>query len=110
MNAFNPKTVVMTGSHGFIGTHLTRALTEQGYQVVPLGPPHCALADATAVSKFFADTRPEIVFHLAGLSSPGRDLNSMEAHYASNTAPAINLARCLPEWAPRALFFWSCAQ
>lgn len=62
------KKILITGARGFIGTHLHRALTRGGSQV--LAPDHHALnvADETSVTNFFKQNPVDVVVHLAGIS------------------------------------------
>ncbi|HUK92639.1 MAG TPA: NAD(P)-dependent oxidoreductase [Methanomicrobiales archaeon] len=74
--------VLVTGAHGFIGSHLTRALLEQGYEVAILSrgnsdlsrirdvtghiSPHPAdLRDPPSVQKAVEEARPDAIVHLA---------------------------------------------
>lgn len=62
---------VIFGSNGQDGHYLTRLLGEKGYQVTGidrgLGP--VALADFPALCAYLKQQQPELVFHLAALSS-----------------------------------------
>jgi GDP-L-fucose synthase len=60
------KRIVVTGGAGFLGASLTRALGTQGATdvVVPRSRDY-DLVDRAACRRLFADTRPQLVFHLA---------------------------------------------
>jgi len=60
--------VLVTGAHGFIGKHVTKALTKAGYLHLVM-PTHADydLSDQNAVRALFSDVRPDVVIHLAGL-------------------------------------------
>jgi GDP-4-dehydro-6-deoxy-D-mannose reductase len=65
---------LVTGAHGFVGTHLVRHLTEAGDEVTGLDR-HSARAvditDADATREAVADAAPEVVYHLAGWANVG---------------------------------------
>ncbi len=76
----------MTGATGFIGRHLCGVLEALGAEVTGASrtahpenlPPRCAartvdLTDAAAVRSLLAQTRPRLVYHLAGMVSARRD-------------------------------------
>lgn len=60
------KRVVVTGGSGFLGSHLVDCLRQRGAtNVVAPGSRDYDLTDAAATRRLFAETRPELVFHLA---------------------------------------------
>ena len=73
----NQKTVLVTGSNGFIGKHLVSKLLDNGYEVIavtrdpnsfPLGslPAFCNINDYESISE--AISRSDFVFHFAGIT------------------------------------------
>jgi GDP-L-fucose synthase len=61
-------TVLVTGGAGFLGSHLVERLEAAGHDVVV---PRSAAYDLTHeddVVRLFAETRPEVVYHLAALA------------------------------------------
>src|SRR5437870_10805789 len=57
--------VLVTGGGGFLGSHLVERLRERGHEIVV---PRRADHDLTVWNEahhLFAETRPELVFHLA---------------------------------------------
>ncbi|WP_232534255.1 NAD-dependent epimerase/dehydratase family protein [Plantactinospora sp. KBS50] len=73
--------MLVTGSHGWVGTHICRLLAGQGHRVVGVGrrPQTMAgrylqfdLHDAAAVDVALDEVRPDVVFHLAG-ATPQRE-------------------------------------
>jgi GDP-4-dehydro-6-deoxy-D-mannose reductase len=76
-------TALVTGSHGWVGTHLRRLLVERGHHVVGVGRrPEVAGPDetyarvdlrvASEVTALVERTRPDVVFHLAA-ATPQRE-------------------------------------
>jgi GDP-L-fucose synthase len=60
--------VVVTGGGGFLGTHVVEALRRRGCgEVTTVRQREFDLTDERAVRRLFEQTRPEVVFHLAGL-------------------------------------------
>lgn len=108
--------VLVTGSSGFIGTHLVRALVQDGHQVsgldlrdpVPVVPGvehhRCDLREAAAVAAVLQATRPEVVLHLAARTDldETRDLQGYAANFtgvehllaAIRATPSVRRAVC----------------
>lgn len=64
---------LVTGNQGFLGSQLSAALVAAGHQVTGLETPArqtIDLRDAAAVAAAVAAARPEVIFHLGGVSGP----------------------------------------
>lgn len=59
--------ILVTGASGFIGRNLTPLVADKGGTLITPTRRDCDLTDQQAVRRLFADTRPTLVFHLAGL-------------------------------------------
>jgi GDP-L-fucose synthase len=57
--------VLITGGHGFLGSHLVDRFRRAGYDVTAPSRAECDLTQADAVETLFRKTRPEIVVHAA---------------------------------------------
>jgi GDP-L-fucose synthase len=57
--------VLVTGGGGFLGSHLVERLTAEGHDVVAARRRDYDLTSQEDTSRLFADTKPELVFHLA---------------------------------------------
>jgi GDP-L-fucose synthase len=55
----------VTGGGGFLGSHLVERLTAEGHDVVAARRRDYDLTSQEDTSRLFADTKPELVFHLA---------------------------------------------
>lgn len=63
---------LVTGSSGFVGNHLIAHLEERGDDVVTCDrETGNDILDGAALNRYFADTRPEVVYHLAGWADVG---------------------------------------
>jgi nucleoside-diphosphate-sugar epimerase len=105
------KPVLVTGATGFIGSHLVRRLVREGAEVHCLVRPgsnaeriadvavKCRtwtgdLRDRDSLARAVADARPEIVFHLAGVTAgrkPGNEFEQIERALEGNLKGTLNL-------------------
>lgn len=103
-------TALVTGSHGWVGTHLRRLLAERGDQVVGVGRrPEVAgpgetyvrvdLAEAGEVGALVDRVRPEVIFHLAA-ATPQREPD-VGRLVVDSVEPTQHLCRALREAASR---------
>ncbi|HET9105085.1 MAG TPA: GDP-mannose 4,6-dehydratase [Solirubrobacteraceae bacterium] len=117
--------VLITGASGFAGGWLTDACVRAGDEVValsrrgsvPAPDPEAATArsltpvavdlrDGEAVRAAFAEAAPDVVYHLAALSSVGRSWDAPAQTLEENTATAVNVLEALRTAAPRARTVW----
>ena len=99
--------VLVTGSAGFIGRHLTHLLSNSGYDVLGVDKRHseidlqghkgvdCDILDFTKLHNVFFEYQPDFVVHLAART----DLNEHESlqGYASNIQGTVNLIKAIDE-------------
>jgi len=96
--------ILVTGSSGFIGTHLVNSLIVQGYEVYgldiklpdfPLNDFHfikCDILNVSELSQVFLDCQPQVVVHLAARTDlEGKGI----AEYAANVAGVKNLVEAV---------------
>jgi UDP-glucose 4-epimerase len=112
--------VLLTGSTGFIGSHLVPFLAQNGFDVHcivrrpnPLSgaAEHiCDLTDAGSLETLFGRLKFEFFVHLASRAFPSRDLSDLEAQISNTVLPSIVLARTLPTSLKLAVFFGSCEE
>jgi GDP-4-dehydro-6-deoxy-D-mannose reductase len=111
--------VLVTGASGFAGSHLVRACVADGDEVVALGrnlPPEHDRPAATFVSLDLRDgdgliavtreAEPEVVYHLAALSSVGRSWEAPQETLAQNTVTSVNVLEAVRRAAPSARVVW----
>jgi GDP-4-dehydro-6-deoxy-D-mannose reductase len=118
--------VLITGASGFAGSWLCRECALAGDEVTGLsrrgtvpgasdgsrGEPVTVrevavdLRDAAAVRRAVGDLAPEIVYHLAALSSVGRSWSEPAETLSDNIGSAVNLLEALRGEAPAARVVW----
>jgi GDP-4-dehydro-6-deoxy-D-mannose reductase len=108
--------VLITGASGFAGRWLTRACVADGDEVTGISrtgaaPDGCEglavdLGDTDAVARVVRQRRPEVVYHLAALSSVGRSWQEPERTLGDNVGGAVSLLQALRAHAPDARVVW----
>ncbi len=94
------KTILTTGSEGFVGSYLIKAL-EEDYEVVPTSHPLLVpsketyipldIINAEMTQEVLKNHYPDIVFHLAALSSVSKSLRNRPLTYSTNVMGTVNL-------------------
>lgn len=108
---------LITGASGFAGRYLARACHQAGEEVLGISrsgeiPRGCGsglaldLVDALAVRQAVADFRPEVVYHLAALSSVGRSWDEPARTMSENVGGAANLLEAVALDCPTARLVW----
>jgi GDP-4-dehydro-6-deoxy-D-mannose reductase len=109
--------VLITGATGFAGSHLVRTCLDGGDDVVALVRDREAvvpgasvvvadLLSAAAVREAVAAAAPEVIYHLAALSSVGRSWEDPATTLSENTASAVNVLQAARSAAPSARVVW----
>ncbi len=110
--------VLVTGASGFAGGYLARACAAAGDEVTGLsrsgaipegaGNGHAVdLRDREAVRRAVRALAPDIVYHLAALSSVGRSWEEPAETVQANVGSAVNLLEALRLEAPEARVLWT---
>jgi nucleoside-diphosphate-sugar epimerase len=98
--------ILITGVTGFIGSHLVKELSKDKigeiYGVVRFGnrytkhegyePIYADITDYHYLAKIISEIKPEIVIHLAALSSVSQSFERPQEYFLVNTIGTINLA------------------
>lgn len=110
--------VLITGASGFTGNWLGRACAEAGDDVIGVArsagdtPPDSYelvaldLRDAGAVRRLLRRRAPEVVYHLAALSSVGKSWERPAETLRENVESAVNVLEALRHEAPDARTVW----
>jgi GDP-4-dehydro-6-deoxy-D-mannose reductase len=109
--------VLITGASGFAGTYLARLCVSAGDEVVGLSrsgvvPDRCGrglgvdLRDGDAVRAAVGEVEPEVVYHLAALSSVGRSWKDPALTVETNVAAAVNVLEALRHVSSAARVVW----
>jgi GDP-4-dehydro-6-deoxy-D-mannose reductase len=109
--------VLITGASGFVGGHLASACAQAGDEVVGISrdgavPERAGtgrkvdLRDSAALSAAVAAAQPEIIYHLAALSSVGRSWEDPVETVRANTETAVNMLEAIRHEAPEARVVW----
>jgi GDP-4-dehydro-6-deoxy-D-mannose reductase len=99
--------VAVTGSSGFVGSHLVPYLRSHGDDVVTIdrtGTSPVDVTDAAEVRRVLRSARPDAVYHLAALSHIGESWDAPETVFRINAVGALNVLRaCIDAGVERVL-------
>ncbi len=111
------KRVLITGSEGFVGTHLWTELEKNGYEVFgtalqnnfPKGNEkiiQCDITDEQSTSSLLSSLQPDYIVHLAAISSPAMSFKIPRKTLEVNALGTLNLlevVRSISSFRPRIL-------
>ena len=111
---------LVTGSSGFVGSHLVARLAAEGCAVTglsntpPRQPPpegvtehRVDIRDGDAVARTIAEARPDVVFHLAAQSSAPVSMRDPVADIETNVIGSVRVAQAAAAAGARRLVFFS---
>lgn len=120
MSRSSDATVLVTGSSGFIGSHLSSKLAGRGYSVVGLDvvPPRVSLPpgveairgdirDESELRRILFDKRPNVIYHLAAQTSVAVSMRDPVIDVEVNVLATVQLAHLAAEAGVRRLVFFS---
>lgn len=84
---------LITGAGGFVGTHLVKHLAECGDTVIETDQSSDGvdITDADAVAGLLAETRPEVIYHLAGWADVGGSWAAPTTAFRVNAEGTLNV-------------------
>jgi UDP-glucose 4-epimerase len=103
MEAFEGRTVLVTGASGFLGSHLTRRLVAAGAQVHAVSRIarrsdlpgmrwwQCDMEDVEAVRGLLKETKPEVIYHLSGMVNGAPELRLVLPTFVSLLGSSVSL-------------------
>ena len=106
-----PKSVLITGGAGYVGSHACKVLARAGYRPVVLddfsrghreavrwGPVvECNIADRTAVAAALAEHRVSAVMHFAAYAYVGESVADPALYYRNNLGGTLSLLEAMRE-------------
>lgn len=81
--------ILVTGSRGFIGSHILAGLEQLGHEVFGLDKDNCDLTDLEKLKKTIREMQPDVIFHLAA-QLPGLKVDP-EIFFRDNVQATFNL-------------------
>ena len=117
------KKILVTGGAGYIGSHVVKALGEQGYEVLVFDNLSTGndwavlhgdlvvgeLADRAAVNQVLTAFQPDAVIHFAASIVVSESVAEPLKYYRNNTATTLNLLEALQEHGVNRFIFSSTA-
>lgn len=88
--------IVVTGSSGFIGTHIRNAYQAEGHEVIEIdlrGKESRNINDLDAMMAIFDKEKPDIVNHHAGVIEVVKSIEDPEPTFRTNVLGTVNLLR-----------------
>lgn len=82
---------LVTGSHGFAGTHVCAHLRDRGDEAVAVDRDDADLTIPGAVDELFERHRPEVVYHLAGAADVGHSWRDPVGTWNANATATLYL-------------------
>ena len=110
------KTILVTGSEGFVGSNLIKALGEAGYEVVPTCLPQLIpkkgkyialdILDLDFVVEVVKQHDPDLIFHLAAVSSVAKSFRDRAVSYNTNISGTANVLEAARSLSKQVKFFF----
>ncbi len=117
------KKILITGGAGYIGSHVVKALGEEGYELLIYDNLSTGnewallsgrlvqgeLADRAALDRVLTEFKPDAVIHFAASIVVSESMAKPLAYYRNNTATALNLLEALQDHGVERFIFSSTA-
>ena len=113
------KSILITGSNGFIGTHLSKYFYEKDYLIygVSKNPPKasnliffkehiCEEVLGGKIKKFLQETQPDYIFHCAGNSSIQNSIKNPLDDFKNNSYLTFEFLNLIRQFTPSSKFYF----
>jgi GDP-4-dehydro-6-deoxy-D-mannose reductase len=110
------KTVLVTGSEGFVGSRLIKALSEASYEVVATSLPQLIPKKGRYVAldvlnldlsvEVVKQHEPDVIFHLAAVSSVAKSFRDRAIAYNTNISGTANMCEAAKSLDKKVQFFF----
>ncbi|WP_366923789.1 UDP-glucose 4-epimerase GalE [Metallumcola ferriviriculae] len=115
--------VLVTGGAGYIGSHVAKALLQQGYDIIIYDNMEngcesaivggtlvkADLADETSLSEVFSKAKVNAVIHFAGYSLVAESMAAPQEYYYNNVVNGLNLLKVMRRYNVKKFVFSSSA-
>ena len=101
------KKILITGSSGFVGGRVVKAMLQNGYEVYAPAHKEMDITSADSVLQYVDNIRPERILHLAAISDTGYCESHPEESYLVNVVGVENLAMAAARYDAKLVFFSS---
>ena len=104
--------ILITGSEGFVGRHLTTMLQKK-YEIIKFDikiDPFQDVRDYSYLFRFMKKNKPNIIIHLAANPDVGKSVENVDKDLEINTVGTINVLKAAKELKVRTVVFTSTAQ
>ncbi len=108
--------ILITGAEGFVGSHFLKVLSETLNMIIPtcfplLKPKHgkyvsLDIMNIDMVREVFKTHNPDIIFHLAAISSVAKSFSDRPLTYDTNIMGTVNLLECAASLNKKIKFFF----
>ncbi|MBE0432179.1 GDP-mannose 4,6-dehydratase [candidate division WOR-3 bacterium] len=110
------KRLLVTGSEGFVGSHLIKALDESRYEIVATCLPQLIpkrgkyvaldILNLDLTIEVFKQYQPDAVFHLAAVSSVAKSFRDRAVAYSTNITGTANVLEAAKSLGKNVLFYF----
>ena len=104
--------ILITGSEGFVGRHLTTMLQKK-YEIIKFDikiDPFQDVRDYSYLFRFMKKNKPNVIIHLAANPDVGKSVENVDKDLEINTVGTINVLKAAKELKVRTVVFTSTAQ